>query len=354
MMVRHRVPLAPHTTFQVGGEAEYFVSANSVEEVYEALHFAKQEGVSVHLFGGGSNVLVADAGWKGLILQPRLTTIKVADECITVGAGVVWDEFVVWAAEHEWSGVEALSGIPGMLGGGVVQNLGAYGQDLGERIETVRVIDTVTGEDKSLTQSECAFAYHDSLFGKESGRYIVCEATLRLSRGLATLPHYADNRFDLTKLAHSKGSALTPHDIRNAVLAIREEKGTLAHCYKSAGSFFHMPFVTSEQYVEIQRRAEGLDREKEERLRPWAWEQADGSYKIAPGFLLEYTEFQKGYVRGSVGVSPKHTLTIINRGGARASEVALLARDMQRAVENIFSLTLMREVEYIGDVERVL
>jgi UDP-N-acetylmuramate dehydrogenase len=144
--------------------------------------------------------------------------------------------------------------------------------------------------------------------------------------------------------------------VRDAVLTMREEKGSLImpgrFSLKSAGSFFHMPFVPPQQYEKVVARARALDAGKEEQLRPWAWQQSDGSYKVAPGFLLEYTEFRMGYVRGEVGISPRHTLSIINVSGGSAADIAVLARDMQDAVEKIFGIRLEREVEYIGDVEK--
>ncbi len=135
------------------------------------------------------------------------------------------------------------------------------------------------------------------------------------------------------------------------MLSIREQKGVLEHCYQSAGSFFHMPRVSGEQYLHLMNTAISLDAEKEERLRPWAWLQTDGTYKVAPGFLLEYTPFQKGYVRGAVGISPKHTLSIINLDNATAREVAGLAHDMRDAVQKVFALALEREVQYVGMIE---
>ena len=158
----------------------------------------------------------------------------------------------------------------------------------------------------------------------------------------------------MSALAVKLGRKPTQEEVRKSVLAMREEKGSLIMkdkiSFKSAGSFFHMPFVSLEKHKQIEARARELDAEKEERLRPWAWEQKDGSYKLAPGFLLEYTEFQKGYVRDQVGISPRHTLSIINVAHARAKDIARLALDMQRTVKQVFDIKLEREVKYIGDI----
>lgn len=362
MNLQERVPLASLTTLSVGGEARFFVIAQSIEEVIEALDFAHAHKLSLFVLGGGSNIVIADDGFDGLVLSLRIPGIKeeIHDNqvWVSVGAGVVWDEFVIYSIEHVLKGLECMSGVPGTVGGAVVANLGCYGAQMSDTFVHAEVLDThnQSGELKVLRKEECDFSYHDSIFGRSKGRYVVVRATFALSRDPTAVPAYRDNRFDMTTLTAKLGRAPMQSEVRDAVLTMREQKGSLIMpgrvSYKSAGSFFHMPFVSHEQYEQIEERARALDAEKEKKLRPWAWKQPDGSYKVAPGFLLEYTEFQKGYVRGAVGVSPRHTLSIINVAGARARDIALFARDMQDAVEKIFGIRLEREVEYIGDVER--
>ena len=358
MNVQERVPLAPFTTFGVGGVARFFIEARSREEVREALAFAHAHALPLLVLGGGSNIVVSDDGFDGLVLALRVSgiTTEARDDRIwaTVGAGVVWDEFVVYTIEQELKGLECLSGVPGTVGGAVVANLCAYGAPASDTFVHAEVLDTREGSGavKVIQKEACGFSYHDSMFGREPGRYVVVNATFALSRDPAATPSYRDNRFDMTRLTAALGHTPTQREVREAVLAMREEKGSLIMdgrvSYKSAGSFFHMPFVSREQYTEVEKRARALDAEKEAHSHPWAWEQPDGSYKIAPGFLLEYTEFQKGYVRGGAGISPRHTLSIINVGGARAQDVVRLAQDMQDAVEKIFGIRLEREVEYVG------
>lgn len=362
MKLEENVLLAPRTTFHIGGPARFFVSAQSVEEVREALAFARAHTLPVFVLGGGSNIVIADDGFDGLVLAPRILGItteqKGTEKMVTVGSGVSWDEFVVWSIEQGLGGLECMSGVPGTVGGAVVANLGCYGAQCSDTFVHAEVVDTRGQSDelKIMKKEECHFSYHDSVFGHEPGRYIVVCATFALSSGPAASPSYRDNRFDMTKLAAKLGHAPTQQEVRDAVLTMRENKGSLIMdgrvSYKSAGSFFHMPFVSREQYARIEERARALDAEKEERSRPWAWEQPDGSYKVAPGFLLEYTEFQKGYTRGGAGISPRHTLSIINVAGARAEEIAELARNMQDAVANTFGVHLEREVAYVGNVER--
>jgi UDP-N-acetylmuramate dehydrogenase len=362
MTVEEHVALAPFTTFSVGGEARFFIEAHSVDEVREALRFARERALPLFVLGGGSNIVIADSGFDGLVLRMRLSGITAQlegdTELVTVGAGVVWDEFVVYCIEQGFAGLECLSGIPGTVGGAVVANLGAYGAQASDTFVRAEVIDTEdeSGELKTFEKEACGFSYHDSIFSRAGGRYVVVNATFALSRNPSAVPSYRDNRFDMTRLSAELGHAPTPLEVRDAVLRMREEKGSLIMpgrvSYKCAGSFFHMPFVSAGEYEKVVEMAKTLDAAKEERLRPWAWEQADGSYKVAPGFLLEYTPFQKGYVQEGAGISPRHTLSIINTGTARAQDIARLARDMQDAVEALFGIRLEREVEYVGDVER--
>lgn len=358
--MKEHVPLAPFTTFRIGGSARFFIEAESVEDVVHALAFARANSLPVFVLGGGSNIVIADSGFDGLVLALRIKGIEAENKddrvLVAVGAGEVWDDFVIWSVENKLSGLECMSGVPGTVGGAVVANVGAYGAQVSDTFVSAEVIDTNDAVDKVqvIKKEECDFSYHDGLFGRSGSRYIVLSATFSLSSDSAATPSYKDNRFDMAKLAEELGHTPTQKEVRESVLQMREEKGSLImkdrKSFKCAGSFFHMPFVFLEKYEEVTKIARKLDEKKEKNLRPWAWEQPDGSYKVAPGFLLEYTKFQKGYVQGGAGISPLHTLSIINVGNARASEIAELARDMQSAVEKLFGIKLEREVEYVGDI----
>lgn len=356
--MREKVTLAPLTTFNVGGDARYFVEASTVEEITDALAFARAHSLPIFILGGGSNILISDKGFDGLVIVPRMVDIAFVEQgdfvLATVGAGAIWDEFVAQSATRGYVGIECLSGIPGTVGGAIVANLGAYGVQASDTFVQAEVIDTQdeSGTVKIIKKEECNFSYHDSMFSHTDGRYIVLRASFKLHRSGTSRFSYQGNRFDLSALAAELGHEPTQMEVRTAILKMRRDKGMLAYSYQSAGSFFHLPFVPAEKYAETLAKARTLDAVKEKLLRPWAWEQSDGSYKIASGFLFEYTEFQKGYIRGAVGISPKHTLAIINLGGANAKDIEELARDMQNAVKKIFGIELEREVEYVGDVEK--
>lgn len=362
MDIRESVSLKEFTTFNIGGAARYFIEANSIDEVREALEFARAKNCEVFILGGGSNILIADNGFDGLVMHTNVQGIthesKGEHEIISAGAGVSWDGLVAFSITENLAGLECLSGVPGTVGGAVVQNIGAYGESCSDTFIHADAIDRRSPalEVVRIEREACNFSYHDSVFGEEPGRYIILSASFKLTRGLAALPTYRDNRFDVAAFVQKNNRLPTLADIRAAILEIRAKKGLLAEpdpaAFKGAGSFFHMPLVTKEQYEHIQTVAQEMDAEKEERLRPWAWEQPEGRYKLAPGFLLEYTEFKKGYRRGDAGISPKHILNVINLGHATAHDIASLAHDMQHAVEEMFGVRLTREVEYVGNVEK--
>lgn len=358
MIVRENVALAPYTTFRIGGPARYLIEAESEDDVRDALAFAHEKKLPLFVLGGGSNILISDEGFNGVVLHSNLQgiTSETRDnrEWVTAGAGVSWDELVAWAVGKNLSGIECLSGVPGTVGGAVVANVGAYAAQVSDTFVCADVIDRRTANAKviNMKHDACAFSYHDSVFGRDPDRYGILSATFALRQGIVSLPRYKDSRFDTTTFTSTHHREPTLLEVREMIMAVRKGKGVLSSSYRSAGSFFHMPLVTRKQYEHIQRTAQELDAEKEEQLRPWAWEQPNGAHRIAPGFLLEYTEFKKGYRRGRVGISPRHTLTIINADDATAREVAELARDMQTAVKKIFDIKLEHEVEYVGEVEK--
>lgn len=363
MEIKENILLAPYTTFSIGGPARYFCCPGSVSELEEALVFASEKHLPTFVLGGGSNILVSDEGFDGAVihlvnaavdLSPTVENENNENVVVSVPAEMAWDKFVMYAVEHNFHGVERLSGIPGTVGGAVVANIGAYGRELSDVLTCVEVILRKGGHftKKVFTNKECDFAYHDSMFSKERERHVITRAVFTLYKRALSCPEYRDNRFRVAGES-KEGSPLALEDVRERILSIREQKGALAMPgrvgFLCAGSFFHMPFVSKEEYPHILLKAQVLDREKEERLRPWAWEETDGRYKLAPGFLLEYTQFQKGYCRGGVGVSPRHQLTIINLGNGTAREVAQLANDMAHAARELFGVTLEREVEYVGN-----
>lgn len=360
MNIKENISLAPLTTFKVGGMARYFAEAKTENEIKEAIFFARQKGVPFFILGGGSNILVSDSGFPGLVIKISSRGIKHDKEGdvikVTVEAGEQWDDFVAYAVGSGWRGVENLSGVPGSVGAAPVQNIGCYGTEVKDVIESVRAVNTDTGEDRVFLKEECGFGYRESFFKKPEGKkFVITSVVFKLldSPYLDNSDFYKDNRFNIGELMGEKSANPTIKDLREVVLSVRKEKGMLvtkdAESHASAGSFFGAPILSRDYIEKITSIAGTLDKEKERRLRPWFWEIEGGRVKVAPAFLLEFTPYNKGYVRGKVGISPKHSLSIINLGGGASGEIYNLAKDMSSEVKKIFEIDIHPEVVFIGD-----
>lgn len=341
--IQENVALAEFTTFKIGGKARFFVRANGETEIIEALQFAEQNDLDVFILGGGSNVLIADEGFDGLVLQIALkdiSTFTEKDEAIyvTAQAGEDWDEFVEFCVNHNLAGIECLSGIPGFVGGTPVQNVGAYGQEVSETIEMVRVFDRKSKEILELTNADCKFAYRTSIFNTtEKNRFVVLAVTYALKQKGEPKIVYQD----LQTFFGSRKPTLA--ETRQAVIKIRSDKSMVINSKdintKSAGSFFKNPLVSKETFAEMCA----------------SWGDTIPSYaidadtlKIPAAWLIERSGFQKGYVKGNVGLSTKHTLAIVNLGNASASDVLALKAEIQARVKKQFGVDLKPEPIFVG------
>jgi UDP-N-acetylmuramate dehydrogenase len=339
LQIREEIPLAPLTTFGIGGPARYFAEARSEEEIVEAVFWAREHGVPLFVLGGGSNLLVRDTGFAGLVLKIAVLGVEACgDGLLDVGAGEVWDRFVDRMMVAGMAGVECLAGIPGSVGGTPVQNVGAYGQEVAETIESVRVFDRESLEWVELDKAACRFRYRESLFNTdEPGRYIVTRVRFRLrSLGEPTL-RYADLQ---RRFAGREGVTLM--EVATAVREIRREKGMLLvegdpDC-RSAGSFFKNPIVASERLAGIAAAAAGVEESKVPH-----WPAGEGRTKVPAAWLLEQAGFVKGYGLGRVGISTRHTLALTNRGGATFADIERLQDQIVHAVRERFGITLERE-----------
>lgn len=348
------ISLAPFTTFGVGGPARYFCEPETKKDIEKAYAFARERAIPVFVLGRGSNILVSDAGYGGLVVRPKFSGMTIESDdsrrvFISVGAGEKWDNFVEWVIENGYSGIECLSGIPGTVGGIIFENAGAYGQNCGDSVAGIEAFDMGSGTWRVFLRNEADFSYHMSFFKKHSGRYCIVSAKFSFEKSRTVLVRclYKDNKFDFSEMFPEDAPPPSLREMREAILAVRREKGMLEESFRSAGSFFGIPPVSRETFERIEQIARGIDKKKVENLSPWHWEQRDGTVKIAPAFLLEFTEFRRGYRRGNTGISPKHSLAIVNYGSS-ASEIRALAEDMKRAVENVFGVSLIPEVTYLG------
>jgi UDP-N-acetylmuramate dehydrogenase len=348
--IREQVPLAPLTTMQVGGAARFFAEATSADDVREALDFARSRNVPLFVLGGGSNLVVSDQGFTGLVLKVAISGISAREDSgkiiFEVGAGEDWDGFVAQVIQRNCGGVECLSGIPGTVGGTPVQNVGAYGQEVAETILRVRALEIESGCEREFTNAECDFAYRTSRFNTtDRGRYIILSVSFALTPGGAPKVAYADLR---RRFADGSNPKLA--EVRETVLATRLSKGMVivdgdSDC-RSAGSFFKNPVLTDDQFRTLDQRAaaRGLTIPRYPALA--------SRRKVSAAWLIEQAGFTKGYSRGPAGISSKHTLAIVNRGGAKASDIMALKNDIQRAVADQFGIELKPEPVFLGFEER--
>ena len=291
-IIQENVALAELTTFRIGGKARFFVRAKSETEIFEALEFAEQNSLDIFILGGGSNVLIADEGFDGLVLQITLKGISISQKknkivCVAAQAGEDWDEFVKLCVEKNLQGVECLSGIPGFIGGTPVQNVGAYGQEVSETIVMVRCFDRKNEKIVELTNADCEFAYRTSLFNTtEKNRYIVLAVTFALKVGGEPKIIYRD----LQNYFGDRKPSLK--ETREAVIKIRAEKSMVIDPRdpnsQSAGSFFKNPIVTKEKFTEIERlaRLSGIETVPFYKI-------DDIKVKIPAAWLIEKSGFHK-------------------------------------------------------------
>jgi UDP-N-acetylmuramate dehydrogenase len=343
MQMKERQLLAPLTTFGVGGPARWFVEAATEEDIREASEWARERRVPLFVLGGGSNVLVADAGFSGLVLHIGLKGIERDGERLRFAAGESWDHCVGQALGGNFAGIECLAGIPGTAGGTPVQNVGAYGQEAASVIERVRAFDLETREFVEFSNAECGFAYRRSRFNStDRGRYIVTRVDYRLRENGAPLIAYQDLK------AHFAGRATPPTlaETADAVRSIRRGKGMLLvennpDC-RSAGSFFKNPAVSEETAERVRQIATSSG------ATPRMFPASDGLVKVPAAWLIEQAGFKRGYAMGAAGISSRHTLALVNRGGATAAEILALANEIVQAVEAKFGIRLEREPELVG------
>ncbi|HYM78374.1 MAG TPA: UDP-N-acetylmuramate dehydrogenase [Candidatus Dormibacteraeota bacterium] len=350
MVLEENVPLAPLTTFRLGGPARYFVNATTLADVQAAVRFVQSRNLPLFVLGGGSNLVVSDSGWPGLVLKIAISGIDQhpgSDEegktIFDVGAGESWDRFVSHSVVARCAGIECLSGIPGSVGGTPVQNVGAYGQEVSGIIESVEVFDLIDSQVRELCREACGFSYRSSIFNTtERGRFIILRVSYALTPGRDPYLEYADLK------RHFEGRETKPNlaETREAVRHIRARKGMLIvegdpDC-RSAGSFFKNPVLSEDQHEELRKRAEA------KRLIIPSYPALERSRKVSAAWLVEHSGFARGYGFGQVGISSKHALAIVNRGGASAAEILAFKDQIQHRVEELWGVRLEPEPVFVG------
>lgn len=336
--MKPNVPLAPMTTLELGGPAEWFLDATSTEELIAGLRWAAEQGHDVSILGGGSNLVVPDEGVRGLVIRLSSRGIEVDGARVRVEAGEDWDAFVARSIDEGWAGLECLSGIPGYVGASPVQNVGAYGQDVSETIVEVGVLDPRTLQRHALRNDECAFAYRDSRFKRNPSEWIVVDVTFELRAGGAPTIRYAE-------LQQCIGPNASLAQTRDTVIALRRRKSMVIDAddpnRRCAGSFFTNPFVTPEQASKLvaDSIAEGLVQDESQVPR---WIEGE-RVKLAAGWLIERAGFEKGMRRGHVGLSTAHALALVHHGGGTTTELLAFADAIRAGVRERFGVDLERE-----------
>jgi len=333
--------LADLTTLRVGGPAKQLVRVKTEEELIAAVQSADESGTPLLVIGGGSNLLVGDAGFEGLVVVVETSGNSYEiDACsggmLQVSAGVNWDEFVAFTMEKGLANLESLSGIPGTVGGAPIQNIGAYGHEVSEVIARVRTYDRVAKAVKTFTADQCEFSYRNSIFKREADRYVILDVTFQLRRGEFSLPIKYKELADA--LSVEIDAKVPIKDLRTAVLALREKKGMLSdsdHQNWSAGSFFVNPIVPGEIAAALPSDAP-------------RWPQPDGTVKVSAAWLMERAGVAKGETLNGAKISDKHVLAISNGGNATTADIVDLARSARKRVAEKFGITLVPEVRFVG------
>ncbi|WP_315334740.1 UDP-N-acetylmuramate dehydrogenase [Propionibacterium acidifaciens] len=340
--------LSEHTSFRIGGPAARFVVARTERGLIDAVTAADDAGEPLLVLSGGSNVLITDAGFDGTVVRVdnhgvRAEVSACGGAVVRVAAGEVWDDLVSCAVGNEWRGPEALSGIPGLVGSTVVQNVGAYGTDASRYVYQVRTWDRLTRGYRTFANADCEFAYRDSVFkrtrmpGSATGRYVVLEVIFQFLLGDLSMPIAYDEL--AARLDVEPGGRAPSAQVRSAVLALRASKGMVLdpddHDTWSAGSFFTNPILSAEQAARLPADAP-------------RFVQPDGRVKSSAAWLIDHAGFHKGFGDGPARLSTKHTLALTNRGGATAADVVALARTIRDGVRAAYGVSLVPEPNLVG------
>ncbi len=346
LTIARDVPLAPRCTLEVGGRASHFVEVDGEDHVREALAWADERSLGVEVLGGGSNVLIADRGLDALVMRVRSGEIRsLGGGVVDVAAGVTWDDLVAWTVREDLAGLECLSGIPGDVGAAPMQNVGAYGQEVGETIERVVTVSRRTGERVEMSAAECDFGYRDSVFKREAaGEHVITEVRFRLQPGGAPTIRYPE----LERAVLEQRGERTLASVRETVIALRRRKSMVLDPQddnrRSAGSFFVNPVLDDDALKRT--RAQVRDALGESVAMPSY--PAEGGTKIPAAWLIERAGFVKGTTCGHVGISTNHSLAIINRGGASALELVAFATEVRATVRERFAVELHPEPRLLG------
>jgi UDP-N-acetylmuramate dehydrogenase len=337
LKILENIKLAPYTTFKIGGPARFFCIVSDEKELKEAVEFARKNNLPIFILGGGSNILISDEGFPGLVVKMEMKGISPRNSeegfvFISAAAGENWDAFVEYVVTNGYYGLENLSAIPGTVGAAAVQNIGAYGADISGTIDKVRALDLATMEFIDLNNAQCHFGYRDSLFKRQKGKYVITKVFFRLKKEGAVNIGYKDLREYFAVRA-----APTIQEIREAVIRVRADKlPDWTHC-GTAGSFFKNPIISRERFEGLKKKYPNIPH----------FIQSDGRIKIALGWILDKVCQIRGLTVENVGVYEKQALVIVAKAGATAGEVIGLTNEIIKRVKDKTSIQIEAEVEWV-------
>jgi len=351
LIIEADLPLSRFTTFQVGGLARYYTRATTLQDVLESVSWVHEHSLPLLILGGGSNLLVADHGFPGLVLRIDLqgTEYEMDRDVIelTAAAGENWHQLVTRIVELGWAGMECLVGIPGLVGATPIQNVGAYGQEIKDTLTRVEALDLQTGQVRAFTNEECGFGYRKSRFkADDRGRYLILSVTFRLIPGGEPKLFHAELERHLATRGHTPPMV---RDVSATVLDLRRRKSMILHeddpNTRSVGSFFVNPILDKQQFAMLLETIAPFTAAGE---RIPNYPTLDGRIKISAAWLIEHAGYARGYVHGNVGLSTRHALALINRGGATAHDILTFAREIRDRVRDRFGITLVPEPTLVG------
>ncbi|MAF59766.1 UDP-N-acetylenolpyruvoylglucosamine reductase [bacterium] len=331
MKIDRNVELGPLTTFKIGGPASYFVSVNNIEELREAFSFAEENNLSTFILGGGSNILVADEGFNGLVIHPVFCGITFNGNEVSAGAGESWDKLVLESVERGYYTLSNLSNIPGSVGAAPVQNIGAYGVSIGDFIENVEVFCPKEKKIKRVSNKDCKFSYRDSIFKNSGNNLVITKVKINLKENKPNLLYK-----DITNYFKENKNP-TPKELRDAVISIRCKKFPDIKETGTAGSFFKNPIIKERKYIELKEKFPDLPCYK-----------TDGKLvKIPIAYIIERLGF-KGKNDGAVGVYENHSLVLINNKNATFKDVNRLSKKIIQDVKEKTGIEIEKEVTFVN------
>lgn len=345
MRIEQNISLAEYTTLGLGGQARFFCVAKSMADIKEALAYAKDNNLGIHVLGGGSNTIFPDKGLECLVIKIELLGVSFTDVdeqvLVTAGAGENWDDLVKTCVEKGLAGIECLSGVPGLAGATPVQNVGAYGQEVSQTIAVVKAIEVATGNEAQFINTNCEFGYRTSRFKtRDLGKYIITEVNFGLNKNGEPAIKYPE-------LKAALGANPTLLDVRQAVLELRAKKSMVIKAgdpnARSVGSFFTNPVLSEADWEVLKKRWQDDKGVGAIPIYP-----SDGKIKISAAWLVEHAGWKKGYTENGVGISSNHALALVNTNGS-TEKLLTLAEKIEKSVFEKFGIKLEREPYVAGD-----